>query len=187
MKKINTKAFASILIAIIFIVDIAIPPGTALAILYVIPLALIFDQSKKTIFFFSSICCVLTVMDDLLYFNPNIEYSIFMDSFLAIIAIILSSFATIKYKTLKQKNEKQKEENLKAVLEMLFMISHRLRQPICSIQGLNALLENHEQSIQELKEISYFLKDSIGKLDQYSEELTNFLTEIRKNQEMDAY
>jgi signal transduction histidine kinase len=187
MRNINVKIFVFILIIIIFIVDISIPPGTALAILYVIPMTVAFNQNKKTIFFFASLCCILTLIDDFIYFNKDIEYSIFMDSILAIIAIILSSFATIKYKALKEKNEKRKEENLKAVVEMLFIISHRLRQPICSIQGLNTVLENNDPSTRELKEIFAYLKDSIGKLDTYSQELTDFLTDFRKQQEVEGY
>lgn len=143
-----------------------------------------FNQNKKGIFFFSIICGILILIDDIIHFNPKIEYAIFIENILAFVAIGLSSLATIKYKMLKEQSENRREEKIKAIKQMLFMTSHRLRQPICNIQGLGMLLDNNELSTQELREISSYLKDSIAKLDIYSKELTDFLSNIKEEEEM---
>jgi len=185
MSKITIKVFVSLLILIIFFIDITTHPGIALSILYIIPVSIGFNESKKTVLFFAFVCCILTIIDDVVYFNTKMEFNVFIDSILAIMGIVLSSLATIKYKALKDKSERRKKENMKAILEMLFSTSHRLRQPITAIQGLNIFLHEKDLSKQELLNISFYLKDSITKLDLYSKELTDFLTKIRKEGELD--
>lgn len=185
MKKIRILAFT--LIAAISILALFMPPDTAVSILYIIPLAIIFKEDKKTILIVAITCCLLMIIDDIISFNSQLEYSIFINSFLAFLAIALSSLAIVKYKILKEKSEKKKAENIKNTIEMLFITSHKFRQPICSIQGLSDLLEIAEPSSTELKNIFSYLKDSISKLDVYSKELTDFLNKMQIQEEMDSF
>ncbi len=81
--------------------------------------------------------------------------------------------------------KKQIEENrlnyIKALEEMLFMTSHKVRKPISTFMGLMELIDvdkglNDEEQIQVLQ----YAKDSAVELDNYIKELTYFIYTIKE-------
>jgi len=76
--------------------------------------------------------------------------------------------------------KKQKEEeidmHLKVLHEILFMISHKVRQPIAHIIGLANLLENCADSMK-LNEMVSYIKESSLILDDFTKELTSYINE----------
>ena len=62
---------------------------------------------------------------------------------------------------------------------MIFMISHKVRQPIAQILGIaNLLEESIDYSDDELKKIVGYLKPSAVNLDDFTKEFTAFMTSI---------
>lgn len=84
--------------------------------------------------------------------------------------IILSNDITDR-----KKSEKEKIDYTKDLEEMIFMTSHNLRQPITHILGLASLLNNCNNSEEELIKIGNYLKEAALSLDTFTKELTGFI------------
>jgi PAS domain S-box-containing protein len=71
---------------------------------------------------------------------------------------------------------KQHVEDLE---EIIFSLSHKVRQPVVHILGIAGLLDNKEIPMEELKKVVGYMKDSAGLLDNFTKELTNLTTEMK--------
>lgn len=75
--------------------------------------------------------------------------------------------------------KQQKEERSKNMEEMLFRLSHEVRQPVSQILGLAALLEDSDNSPEDIKTSLEMLKRATSQLDQYTRELATFVSGLR--------
>ena len=67
--------------------------------------------------------------------------------------------------------------NIKGLEEMMFMISHELRQPVVQILGITSLFEVLKDSPEETAELAELIRESAKSLDNYTRELTTFVYE----------
>lgn len=79
----------------------------------------------------------------------------------------------------KANEEKERKQNIRHMEEMLFKISHQMRQPVVQILGLSNLLNEDLDVPQDLKTIIAHLKSSAQSLDQYIRELSVFVNKIK--------
>lgn len=83
--------------------------------------------------------------------------------------------------------EKKAEMKIKYYItkleEMLFMTSHKVRQPVVSILGLANILESQMDNPGELKIIVNFMKQSAQNLDDFTRELNVFISNAKINTE----
>ena len=63
----------------------------------------------------------------------------------------------------------------KGLRQMMFIISHKIRQPITKIMGLSLLIENEAENPEELHQIIGYIKASSILLDEFTKELTVFV------------
>ena len=82
------------------------------------------------------------------------------------------------------KELKKTEEDLmgyiKGLEEMIFITSHKVRQPIAYILGVSNLLNTKTNySLDELKKIVDHMKKSATTLDDFTRELTTFMTDLK--------
>lgn len=82
--------------------------------------------------------------------------------------------------TARKKAEQERKKFILGLEEMIFMTSHKVRQPVSNILGLSDLLEDDSLSQLDLKEICDFMKESAITLDEFTKELTHFIYELRK-------
>lgn len=80
----------------------------------------------------------------------------------------------------KKELEHQNEMRIKILEEMLFQISHKVRQPIVEILGVAGLLGSSSLSRKELSEIIGLMEISARLLDHCTAELTEFMTKEKK-------
>lgn len=74
----------------------------------------------------------------------------------------------------KELEEKQKVYT-KSIEEMLFMTSHKVRQPIAHILGTTQLLDQYMNSPDKLKKLVGYMTQSAVSLDTFTRELTTFI------------
>ncbi|MBL7884589.1 MAG: hypothetical protein JNL69_11005 [Bacteroidia bacterium] len=93
----------------------------------------------------------------------------------------LAEELTVAYRELK-KTEEYLIEYIKGLEEMMFITSHKVRQPIAHILGISNLLDfSTNYSLDEMKKIVGYIKRSALAVDTFTKELTIFMTTIDKN------
>lgn len=84
-----------------------------------------------------------------------------------------------------EKAEKIQKIYEKGLRQMMYIISHKIRQPITKIMGLSVLLEDGIENTEDVKQIVTYIKESSKLLDVFTKELTLF---VSKQEEIkDAY
>ncbi|MBU0695066.1 MAG: diguanylate cyclase, partial [Bacteroidetes bacterium] len=73
------------------------------------------------------------------------------------------------------------KEHIQEIEEMMFITSHKVRQPIANILGLSDALELFAQSPEDLKESIRHIKKSALILEGYTKELTQYIEELKQN------
>jgi PAS domain S-box-containing protein len=94
----KTLAFVSLLA--ISIADFIVPPGTAMGILYLLSLMLVFDQDRKTIIWYSTISSILIIADIVVHFETDLHYSVYGDRTLSLMAVWITCFILLAYRKL---------------------------------------------------------------------------------------
>ena len=80
----------------------------------------------------------------------------------------------------KRKNaEQEKIKYLNNLEEMLFIISHKIRQPVTNVLGIANLLRSSNLTQEELIKVTDFTKDSFSSLDVFTKELTEFVQKLK--------
>lgn len=72
------------------------------------------------------------------------------------------------------------KENIKQLEEIIFDISHKVRQPIANILGLSNLLDETVTSAEEIKKVAGYMKHSALSLDTFTKELTVKVNNIKE-------
>lgn len=78
--------------------------------------------------------------------------------------------------------EHHRKNQIHTLEQLLFMISHKVRQPVANILGISSTLNNQSFSQQELSEISQFISESATRLDQLTRELNDLVVKSRGEQ-----
>jgi PAS domain S-box-containing protein len=82
--------------------------------------------------------------------------------------------------TERKKAEEKKIEYMNGLEEMLFITSHKVRQPITQMLGMVSLLNKEECTHADLLQITGYMKDSLHSLNNFTKELTQFLTKLQE-------
>lgn len=83
---------------------------------------------------------------------------------------------------------KLQQENIRGLQEMMYMLSHELRQPIVQILGLTSLFDTLKNSPEETVEMAELIRESARSLDNYTRELTMFIyqAELKAKNELNT-
>jgi PAS domain S-box-containing protein len=93
---------------------------------------------------------------------------------------LIRLYGIIKDITERKIEEEKKDKTLKSLKEILFITSHRVRQPVANILGLSNLINDAEVSPVELNEMVNNMKLSAESLDNFTNELTTFITDLHE-------
>lgn len=77
-----------------------------------------------------------------------------------------------------QKVEKIQKIYEKGLRQMMYIISHKVRQPIAKIMGLSTLLQDGVEDPKDVVQIITDMKDSSILLDSFTRELTVFVNKL---------
>ncbi|MFT5254267.1 MAG: signal transduction histidine kinase [Flavobacteriales bacterium] len=176
---ITSKSLTTSVILIIFIIDLAVPPGTEISILYVVSLVISVTLSNRNIITAATTSTILAITDTALYYNTDINYSVFVDRALSISVIWISCSILLRYKDLRIQKDTEKEKYESCVTKIHFMVSHEIRSPLCRIQGLTNHINSLTITKEELESLSNHLKTSVTELDNFTITLKNHLEKVR--------
>jgi signal transduction histidine kinase len=174
----TTRCLAAASLLIVFILDIFTPNTFVVDILYLCCILLVFRESPRTILLFSTVACLLIVADVLLFeLKLNLRPSFWVNRGMSIVAILIASNLTISFRKLNQASILKEQLYLKALEEILFITSHRVRKPLANIVGLTHLI-NADTTIltaDDLRKYCNYLSFSANELDKIIKELNNFI------------
>lgn len=71
--------------------------------------------------------------------------------------------------------------NINHLEDVLFALSHKVRQPVANILGISNLLEEEAINGEELKKITGYMKESVSSLDKFIKEMSNLVTNHKLN------
>ena len=63
---------------------------------------------------------------------------------------------------------------------MMFMTSHKVRQPVANILGITNIITDYVNSPRQLKTLANHLKESATSLDVFIKELTAFIYDLEQ-------
>lgn len=82
-----------------------------------------------------------------------------------------------------KKSQEQQKDHIHSLEKMMFMISHKIRQPVAHIVGLSNLITKENNIPQELKQLLKFIKQSAHSLDMCTRELSTYIHEKKIDRE----
>lgn len=82
----------------------------------------------------------------------------------------------------KKKAEEDKNIRIMVLDSMLFMTSHRVRQPVANILGITNQIEKNIYSREELLKVTGYLKQSAILLDNFTQELTTYISHQKETE-----
>ncbi len=85
-------------------------------------------------------------------------------------------------KNLKMAKSYQKQY-IKGLEKIMYLISHRVRQPICQIVGISNLLET-PNSVDEVKKMLSYVKASASSLDLFTKDLTEMIKKLKDKSQL---
>jgi hypothetical protein len=178
-KLIKSKYFIFSIILLIFIIDLTVPPGIAVSILYVVPLVVYCTLSNRKIINAAYLSTVLALTDSAVYYYPDINYNIFVNRALSISVIWITCYIILRYNDLRIQKVITKEYYASSITKIQFMVSHQIRSPLCRIQGLTNHINSLTITKEELESLSNHLKTSVTELDSFTFTLTEHLEKAR--------
>ena len=79
----------------------------------------------------------------------------------------------------RKKAEREKKEYIEGLEEMIFITSHKVRQPVSHILGVSDIIESSIHSPGELNTMVNYIKQSALSLDTFTKELTIFINDMK--------
>ncbi|HEY1039564.1 MAG TPA: PAS domain-containing protein [Bacteroidia bacterium] len=89
--------------------------------------------------------------------------------------------------TERKRREKERLEHIRKLEEMMFITSHKVRQPIAQILGFSDLLSNPTSSEDEVKRMTGYMKQSALSLEKFTQELTLFMQDLNINVQKESW
>ena len=186
MRKITiktTRYLAAVSLLAVFILDIITPMAFVIDILYLCCILLMFRENTRTIVCFSITACLL-ILTDVLVFDLKLkpDFSFWINRGMSILAIIIASYLTIRFRRSNQERIAKERHHLKALEEILFITSHRVRKPVANILGLIDLVnqDNGVLSADDLKKRCQYLSSSANEMDTIIKELNDFIEQTEQ-------
>jgi signal transduction histidine kinase len=174
-------AAASLLV--VFVIDIITPTEFVADILYLCCIVLVFKNNTRVIIGFSAVACML-IITDLLFFEISLRLSLahLVNRFMSIVAIVITSYIAILYRNLNQASMNKERQHLKALEEILFITSHRVRKPVANVLGLIDVITNKDGALpaRDLSESYRYLRSSANELDNIIKELNTFIEQTEQ-------
>lgn len=167
---------AVVLMGGIFILDLFVPLGIAVGALYVFAFLVVSRQSSTTIVVMAMASIVLLFAKLLLFFDSQTASYVFVNRSISIVVLVSTAIITLRHRSLLSALQSNRNTYIMELERMIYMTSHRVRQPLVTCMGLMNIVESeNELTRQELQTVVKYLKDSAADLDDFTRELTEFI------------
>lgn len=81
--------------------------------------------------------------------------------------------------TKRKRVEEDTQKYIHGLEKILFLTSHRVRQPVVSLQGVSNLLDSDTITHEDLQRVAGYMKESVKALNAVTKELTEFIADMK--------
>ncbi|MES2239367.1 MAG: response regulator [Bacteroidota bacterium] len=161
MNKAQLYATAGLLV--VFCIDLSIPLGVVIGVLYMFNFLLINNQTQKTIISFAFISCVLIFLKLAIYCTADTNWMIIANRIISVLAIIVNAWLVIQRRNLREKSKLRKKKAQERILYEKNQLKTFIKYTPVAIAMLDKDL--HYISVSKVWKTTYKLgeQDLIGK------------------------
>ncbi|MBI3141936.1 MAG: hypothetical protein HYZ16_03835 [Bacteroidetes bacterium] len=175
-----TRLLALVFSLCIFVADLFIPAGISVGILYLVAMLLVSGDRRAIILLAAGIASILTFMPIPIFLDEYWTKQVLLNRLITLGAIWIFGLVSIRLAKAKTRILEARNRYVKALEEMLYMTSHRVRKPLATCLGIFNLLDTtKELNQEELRKAVVYLKSSADELDDFTRELTRFMERTR--------
>lgn len=161
------------LIAVTFIEAFA-TMEMATGVLYLCSIFFVLREKKHIIIAFAVATLCLIYVNFLIFFKPSNILSIaLVNRVISMAAIAVTTYMALIYRKLEESRRRQNEEYIKSMEQMLYITSHKVRSPACSILGLLEIADI--SSPEEQAMLWDFIRNAATEMDAFTRELNDFV------------
>ncbi len=134
--------------SLVFVIDLIIPLGVAVGVLYVCCIALIIREEKSYILFFSIVTSIFIIIVPLVTHSYETTWMAFVNRAISIIAIWIVTYVSLRHKNLDSKMKfytSQLEKKNKELEQFTYIASHDLQEPLRTLISFSDLLSKEYQ------------------------------------------
>ena len=158
----NSLVLSSVALILIFIIDLFVPLGVAIGVLYVSCTVIILNESQKRIVLFSLAVSILILLVPILTDDINTSWMAYVNRGISIVSVWIVGFVAVRYKNLTMHRSKLEHDN-KQLEEFAYILAHDLQGPLNTVINFSELLkEDYHDKIDERanKYLQYIVKGS---------------------------
>jgi PAS domain S-box-containing protein len=102
--------------AIVFCIDLSLPLGVVIGVLYMFNFLLISRETKNTIVTFAIVVCVLIFLKLVIFYTPQTNWMVIANRCISIFAVIVNAWLVIQRRNLYEKNKERKRRAREKIL-----------------------------------------------------------------------
>lgn len=178
--KSRNQILAFAVLSIVLTLDLLLPLGVAVGVLYLFCFFLICRQKKNVIILFAFITSIMVIVKLIVFFNPETNWFVFANRGITLFVIFIIAILSIRHRTLVDRQNSERNTYIKELETMLFMTSHEVRQPIAHCLGLMNVIDISNPSKEDLMKIYEHIRHSAGQLDTFTKKLTSFIIQVQE-------
>lgn len=187
MKLFNLKKptmYAGLALLIVFTIDLFSPLGIATGVLYLFCFFLVCRQNRKVIIFFWVLTSLLTIGKFIVFYSSTTAPYAIYNRIMTIAVLLIIALLALKHRKLADTINEERRIYIGKLEEMLSLTSHRVRKPVASCLGLMKLLETKQpMTVEELQSVVSHFKASAMELDEFTKELTSFISNMTTSED----
>lgn len=154
----KTLTLSYLLLSSIFLLDILVPLGVAIGVLYVLAVTLILNKSKKEILSIAFLASLCTVLVPIFTTTPETTWMAYTNRMISLVAIWATAFVVIKFDVFK--NIKQQKRLLEKKNEQLehfaYIASHDLHEPLRTVTSFTEIIQEEYEDKLDGEAQQYF-------------------------------
>lgn len=136
----------------IFILDLLVPLGVAIGILYIISVVVVLHEHKKTVVFIGGLSSFLTILIPLVTHTPETTWMAYVNRGISLVGIWATVFVVIKYEiqqSIEKQNRQLRQQN-EQLEHFAYIASHDLNEPLRTITSfVDIIIEEYEDKLDE--------------------------------------
>lgn len=134
---------ATVFVLIIFIIDLVVPLGVVIGVLYLVALALVADKGRKVIFRFALICSALALIKFAYYLSNDTNWVVYTNRIITIFSIWITAYlaSRLSFFEIQAKNAHVIQKKNEEIENFVFIASHDLNEPIKNMENLLILVK----------------------------------------------